>query len=91
MSNDLVRTREIINTTNSIGWSYIKDLAEGTVTSLERLAIDEDDDDKGATLRREAKAARKFLNSFLRAVESMRDATVPHEDAPGPYFYDVAD
>jgi hypothetical protein len=93
MSNDtLIRKREVVTTTNSAGWRYIKALAEDTVRDLERKAIDEDDDEKGNSLRREAKAARKFLNSFLLAVESQREADAPEQTAEttGDYFYEVA-
>lgn len=91
MSDLLQRKREIIATTNSIGWRYITDLATEAVTQAERRAIDEEDDAKGTRLRNEARAARKFLREFLAAVEAAR--SVEASDAPvteDDYFYDVA-
>lgn len=89
MNNDLlIRKREVVATTNSIGWRYIQELAEETVRDLERKAIDEEDDDKGNILRREAKAARKFLTNFLRAVECQREADAPEKPTnTEEYFY----
>lgn len=72
MSNiDNLKRHEIISATSTRGWFYIKEIAEKTVSDMERKAIDEDDDAKGATLRRRANAARHFLTSFLDTIESM--------------------
>lgn len=68
----LAKKHEIINTTNTVGWTLIKELGESTITQMEREAIDEDDDAKGAVLRRQAKAARVFFNDFLTAINSYR-------------------
>jgi hypothetical protein len=73
----MLRKREIVSTTNSRGWYFVKELAEKTIAKMERDAIDEDDETKGALLRRHAKAAREFYNKFSQQVESMR-----HVDAP---------
>jgi hypothetical protein len=86
--HDLTRNHEIITTTNTLGWSFLKELAEETVRQLEREAIDEDDDVKGNNLRREAKAARKFLNNFLNTVEEMRNPVAVTETT---YFYELSD
>jgi hypothetical protein len=91
-STDLMLIKkDVIATTATRGWYHIKQLAEDTVKQAEREAIDEEDDTKGNNLRREAKAARKFLNSFLKSVEVMKlveaaDNTSSEEDD----FYEVA-
>lgn len=93
MSDLLTRKREIITTTNSVGWRYIKDLGEEAVRAAERRAIDEEDDVKGSALRREAKAARKFFDDFLTAIEVMRGVEAPDSDesnSTDSYFYEVA-
>ncbi len=91
MSDLLTRKREIITTTNSVGWRFIKELGEEAVRAAERRAIDEEDDAKGATLRRQAKAARVFYDDFLQAIEAMRDVNAPESNGTdSTYFYDVA-
>ena len=91
MTDLLHKKREIVTTTNSVGWRYIRALGEEAVKAAERRAIDEEDDLKGAVLRREAKAARKFLANFLLAVDAMRQADAPEQPlTEDNFFYDVA-
>lgn len=76
------RKRAALDITSRPAWYIVRGIAEDTVKSMERAAIDEDDESKGANLRREAKAARKFLNTFLQEVEiATRVEDVP-KDAP---------
>jgi lysyl-tRNA synthetase class I len=75
-NQSLMRVKQrIVMTTNTPGWQDIHRLAEESVKQLERQAIDEEDDTKGATLRREAKAARKFINDFFARIESARQVS----------------
>jgi len=67
--------QRIVLTTNTPGWQDIVKLAEESVKQIERAAIDEEDDAKGANLRREAKAARKFITDFLARINSARQVT----------------
>jgi hypothetical protein len=73
----MMKKREIVSTTNSRGWYYVKEVAEKTIQKMERDAIDEEDDAKGSLLRRQAKAARQFLTTFLDHIESMRRIDAP--------------
>lgn len=92
MSNEelMLQKHEIVLTTNTRGWHYITTIAENTVKAMERTAIDEEDDAKGAVMRREAKAARQFLGNFLRSVEAMRRIEVPENTSSAEQDYDVA-
>ncbi len=68
---DLMRRKlAVIDLMSRGGWRIVCDLAEETVRQMERAALDEEDDVRGSALRREAKAARKFLVTFLNAVET---------------------
>jgi len=79
-TSQIIRVKQrIVQTTNTPGWNDIALLAEESVKKLEREAIDEEDDQKGTHLRREAKAARKFLTEFLKRINSARLIT----DEPG--------
>lgn len=69
----------VVEVTSRPGWQVIRAIAEDTVKSMERAAIDEEDDTKGASLRREAKAARKFLDQFLQQVEITTRVEVPED------------
>lgn len=83
----IVYKKEIAATTNTLGWRYICEIAERTVKELERQAIDEEDDLKGNTLRREAKAAGKFLKDFLLNVEVSRTVDVEATNDDGFMAY----
>lgn len=75
-NSNLMQTKfEIVQTTNTRGWAFIQKLAEESVKKMERNAIDEDDDIKGSAMRREAKAARTFLNDFMKRVDLARQVT----------------
>jgi hypothetical protein len=67
--------QRIVQTTSTPGWSDVVKLAEESVKKIERLAIDEEDETKGSNLRREAKAARRFLTDFLKRINSSRQIT----------------
>jgi hypothetical protein len=55
----------IASLVNNPDWPYAKKLAEETIKAMEREAIDEEDDAKASGLRRDARGARKFWNTFL--------------------------
>ena len=79
--------KSIIETTNTVGWAYITKFANTVATDMERAAIDEEDDTKGNSLRREAKAARKFLNDLLTRIEMARQVDTEPENGS---FLDIA-
>lgn len=58
----------LIETTATVGWSYIERFAETVVRELESKAIAEEDDIKGAGLRRDARGARKFKDDLFRRI-----------------------
>lgn len=87
-SNLLLRKKELINTTATHGWRFVKELGETVVRAKERKAIDEEDDTKGASLRREAKVARQFLNEFFQLIEQMKQ--VEGESSDEKDWYEVA-
>ena len=80
-SNELRRRQlAVIEVTNRPGWNVVRTIAEDMVKLMERQAIDEESDERGAALRREAKAARKFLNQLWSQIEITSRAEVPDED-----------
>ena len=79
-SNELRRRQlAVIEVTNRPGWNVVRTIAEDMVKLMERQAIDEESDERGAALRREAKAARKFLNQLWSQIEVTSRAEVPDE------------
>jgi hypothetical protein len=90
-SNALMqRRRSVIDVTARPGWYTIKQIAEETVAAMERRAIDEESDERGNALRREAKAARTFLNNFLNQIEAATQAEAPEKNAEVEDHYTVA-
>lgn len=60
--------KELLFTTGSRGYSYIQDMANQVLGRMAAAAINEDDDVRGASLRREAKAAQKFWTDLTQAI-----------------------
>jgi hypothetical protein len=75
------RKHAVVEVTSRPGWHVIRAIAEDALKAMCDEALDEEDDVKGSALRREAKAARKFLNQFLQQVEIQTRVEVP-EDVP---------
>ena len=84
------RKLAVIEVQGKPGWHIIRELAENTVKAMIDEAINEEDEVRGSNLRREARAARKFLDRFLQAVEITSRAEVPEDVAPAGENYDVA-
>lgn len=84
------RKLAVIEVTSRPGWHIIRELAEDTVKAMIDEAIGEEDEVRGSNLRREARAARKFLDRFLTAVEITSRAEVPEDLAAGDGDYEVA-
>jgi len=83
----MVMKKEIVATTNTTGWAYIRKFADRVVTDMERKAIDEEDDVKGNNLRREAKAARIFFNDLMTRIELAKQVT---DEPTDDDFVDIA-
>lgn len=89
----MMRKREVLQTTASRGWQYIQSLAEDTVREMERATFNTDDDAQATVLRRQAKAARQFLTTFISKVEafkSLDDAEPSEEKGTPDDFYEVS-
>jgi hypothetical protein len=79
--------RELLVTTASKGWFYVAQIAENSVKDIEAKCFDEDDEAKGAELRRQAKAARTFMKNFMSQIEAYKSAETDFDDN----FVEVAD
>lgn len=86
------RKHAVVEVVSRPGWHVVRAIAEDTVEGMVRDAISEEDDVKGSALRREAKAARKFLNNFLQQVEITTRVEVPEDvsDADLDEDYEIA-
>jgi hypothetical protein len=71
--------RDIMQTTGTPGWHRILELAQRALQNMVKDAIDAEDDVKGSQLRREAKAAKTFLENFLTKVEAAKQYLPPDE------------
>jgi hypothetical protein len=50
-------------------WNVIRTLADEAVYELEQKSLQEDDEEKAATYRHDARGARKFWEKLLRNIE----------------------
>jgi hypothetical protein len=62
----------LVSTTNTTGWRYITQISDNVIKAAERAAIDEEDDVRGAVLRRQAQALRKGLTDLFAAIEAAK-------------------
>jgi hypothetical protein len=79
-NNEMAIKHELVIMTNTRGWHYAKEVAAEILQAKKDKAIEEEDDVKGAALRREAKAAQDFVNIFFAAIENMKQVTDPTEE-----------
>ena len=63
---------QLISTTNSQGWALILQLGEDVLSSIERQALDCDDDSKVLALTRKAQGAREFWNAFVSMIDNKK-------------------
>ena len=68
----------LMETTRTIGWSFIERFSETIVRDLEKQAIEEEDDTKANGLRRDARGARKFKDELFRRIDLAKSL----EEAP---------
>jgi len=76
----MIIARDVIQTTGTPGWHRILEFAQRALQGMVRDAIDAEDDTKGSALRREAKAAKTFLEKFLVKVEAAKQYTPPEDN-----------
>lgn len=65
--------RNLISTTATAGWFDIVGVAERIIQATSDLAINEEDETKGANLRRKAQAQRQFWNILMNEIEQHKD------------------
>lgn len=86
----LLLKREVINTTNSIGWHYVLKIADELVKSAEAAVIQEQNETKIVGLQRKAQAAREFLNQFRQKIEATRQVDTEDASPEDLLLYEVA-
>jgi hypothetical protein len=88
----LARKKEVIQATNSLGWLYMKQMAEEAIAAMVDKAIAEEDATKGENLRRKAQAAREFWRLYLTHIEAFRqvEAETESADLADENWYEVA-
>lgn len=79
--------RELVATTSTAGWRYIQQIANNVITAAERAAIDEDDEAKGALLRRKAQAMRKGFTDLWTTIEATKQIGI--EPTEPDWFADL--
>lgn len=84
----MVLKREVIATTNTVGWGYVMQIAEQLVKAAETAIIAEQEESKIVGLQRKAQAAREFLTEFRRKIEATRQVETPSPD--DSLLYEVA-
>jgi hypothetical protein len=81
----------MVQTTNTPGWHYIKQLADNIVTKTINEAFDEDDRDKRDSKTLKAAALRKGFAELFQAVEATKSLTFePDTDEAGLGELEVA-
>lgn len=80
---ELAIKREVIVTTNTVGWNQVVRIAEQLVVAKEKAALAETDDAKIIGLQRRAQAAREFLTEFLRKIDTTRQPDTPLDESDG--------
>jgi hypothetical protein len=72
VSRQMAVKAAIISTTNTPGWSFIKQLADNRVKKAVQEALDEDDRDKGESKRLKAKAMQVGFNDLWAYIDSIK-------------------
>lgn len=62
----------LMQTTNTPGWNYVKQMAENIVKLSTQEALDEEDPVKGESKRLKAKAMQKGFEQFFSTVETAK-------------------
>jgi bisphosphoglycerate-dependent phosphoglycerate mutase len=76
-NKEMTIKQELVKTTSTPGWAYLKQLAEKLIKSKEDKALSEEEESKVVGLQRKAQAARKFLNEFLNEIERSKQVEPP--------------
>lgn len=62
----------LISTTNTVGWKYIRQIADNVVKNAVQAAIDADDPKAGESLRQKAKALQEGLRDLFNTIETSK-------------------
>ena len=69
----LLATRAaLMQTTNTIGWGYVKQLADRIVRMATQIALDEENPILGESKRLKAKALQAGFNDFFTTIEASK-------------------
>src|ERR1035437_3072119 len=60
----------LMQTTNTVGWTYIKQMSKNIVDKFTQEALDEEDPTKGESKRLKAKALQAGFNDLFNAIET---------------------
>ena len=71
------------------GWPYFVKFAERVIAEMERLAIDEVDDELANGFRRDARGARVFWTHLLKRVEMAKAQNTEEQEDPSDKFYAI--
>lgn len=80
VSRQLAVTAAIVGTTNTIGWQYIKELADKVVSTAVQDSLDEEDSTLGESKRLKAKALQKGFNQLFTYLDSLKTYNPEVED-----------
>lgn len=60
----------LVQTTNTVGWQYVKQMAANIVTQSTQAALDEEDRELGESKRLKAKAMQSGFRDFFNLIET---------------------
>jgi len=73
----------MVQTTNTPGWNYIKQLADNIVKKTVDEALDEEDSNKGESKRLKASALKKGFAELFAAIEATKAFALQTDDDSG--------
>lgn len=69
----------LLQTTNTIGWTYVKQMAENIVKQSTQAALDEENPVLGESKRLKAKAMQSGFYSFFSTIETAKSFSTDQE------------
>jgi hypothetical protein len=80
IDQDLAIRAALMQTTGTLGWQYVKDVAQGILTSATQAALDEDNPTLGESKRVKAKALQSGFSELFRVIENKKNAIADEQD-----------
>lgn len=71
----------LLQTTATVGWGYIKSLANSVVQKTVQEALDEEDPIRGEAKRLKASAIQKGFKELFTAIETTKGIDLENDDA----------